>query len=40
MLCAVVLSDAPAGTLTDADYDVFREAAGRVIHIAGVAQHV
>ena len=40
MLCAVVLSDARAGTLTDADYDVFRGAAGRVIHIAGVAQHV
>ena len=40
MLCAIVLSDALAGTLTDADYDVFREAAGRVIHVAGVAQNV
>ena len=37
MVCAMVLADALNGTLTDADFDRFRDAAGRVIHIAEVA---
>lgn len=37
MVCAMVLSDALSGCLTDEDFDRFRDAAGRVIHIAEVA---
>ena len=37
MVCAIVLADTLAGRLTDDDFDRFRAAAGRVIHIAEVA---
>lgn len=37
MVCAVALADALNGGITDADFDRFRDAAGRVIHIAEVA---
>jgi len=37
MVCAVVLADALTGRFTDTDFDRFRDAAGRVIHIAEVA---
>ena len=37
MVCAMVLADALNGRLADADFDRFRDAAGRVIHIAEVA---
>ena len=37
MVCTMVLADALNGRLTDADFDRFRDAAGRVIHIAEVA---
>ena len=37
MLIAMVLSDALAGKFNDDDYDRYRDAAGRVIYIAGVA---
>lgn len=37
MVCAMVLADALNVRLTDADFDRFRDAAGRVIHIAEVA---
>ena len=37
MVCAMVIADTLAGRLTDDDFDRFRAAAGRVIHIAEVA---
>ena len=36
-VCAVVLADALNGCLKDADFDRFHDAAGVVIHVAGVA---
>lgn len=36
-VCTMVLADALSGRLTDDDFDRFREAAGRVIYIAEVA---
>jgi len=36
-VCTMVLADALNGRLTDADFDRFRDAAGRVIHVAEVA---
>ena len=36
-VCAMALADALNGILTDSDFDRFRDAAGRVIHIAEVA---
>lgn len=37
MVCAMVLADALYGRLTNANFDRFRDAAGRVIYIAEVA---
>lgn len=37
MVCAMVLADCLAGRITDADFHRFRDAAGRVIYIAEVA---
>ena len=37
MVAAIVISDCLAGRITDADFDRFRDAAGRVIYIAEVA---
>ena len=37
MVCAIALSDALAGKFVDDDYDRYRDAAARVIYIAGVA---
>jgi hypothetical protein len=37
MVCAMVLSDALTGKFNDDDYDRYRDAAGRVIYVAGVA---
>lgn len=36
-VCAVALSDAQCGKFNDDDYDRYRDAAARVIYIAGVA---
>lgn len=37
MVGAIVMSDCLAGRITDADFDRFRDAAGRVIYVAEVA---